>query len=325
MKFWKRMPIGVQFFMLLLISAVISVVCAYQIGAAMYLAETRNQARTVADMVDNVGTWASQYNGIWVKSDPTSDTMKVGNYLERDLAISTPASRASAAAYHRKNPALVQRELADVTLASGSKATYRMTSDKFMNPKNAPTRFELSAIERLRESKEREYSEVKEGNLLFARKLVASAACLKCHSTPERAPAAVRAMYGTTNGFGYQEGELAGIISVVIPLAYAPFTLVKDFTWATWTALVAFLLSPLMILLYIQQSVVSPVRKIKVFAEKAAHSELGHDIGQIQFDEDEYSSDNEVHRLSAAIKALYQSIRLLRQEKIGHHTNVTLL
>jgi hypothetical protein len=45
---------------------------------------------------------------------------------------------------------------------------------------------------------------------------------------------------------------------------------------------------------------------------------LGRDIGKLQFVEDEHGSGNEVHRLSAAIKAMYQSIRLLhRQSKQG--------
>jgi HAMP domain-containing protein len=194
-----------------------------------------------------------------------------------------------------------------------------------MNPANAPTRFESTAIERLRETKGTEYSEIKDGNLLFARTLIAAPGCLKCHSTPEAAPAAVRAMYGTTNGFGYKQGDLAGIISVIVPLSYNPSSLVQDFSVFTWTALGAFLLSPLFILLYIQRMVVSPVRKIKVFAEKAAHSELSDDMGKIQFVEDEYSSDNEVHRLSAAIKAMYQSIRLMRRDALGQRDNVTRL
>lgn len=352
MSSWKRLPIGLQFLILLLLSVLLGGVCAYQIGGAIYLSEIRNQARTVADMVDNVGTWASQYNGIWVKNDPKDGSFKVGNFLEREQAnpdvVATPAPlpkgvlpNTSAvpayatsapvetgnlmAAYHRKNPALVQRELSDVTHASGSRATYRMTSDKFMNPNNAPNRFELMAIEVLRSTKEKEYSEVKDGNLLFARKLVASAACLKCHDTPEKAPAAVRTMYGTTNGFGYKQGELAGVISVTVPIAYTPFAVVSYFGWSTWAAIVAFILSALFILFYIQRAVIRPVRLLSNYSEQAAHSELSRELGNMRFDEDEYSSRNEVHKLSAAIKAMYQSIRLLRRESMGQNGNVTPL
>lgn len=354
MDFWKRLPIAVQFSVLLAVAVVLGAASAYQIGGTIYVNEARNQARTVADMVENVGTWASQYKGIWVKNDTKDAGFKVGDYLEREVAYPRPAVAASApaqgavaklvatkpaaltqdeldelesalAAYHRKNPALVQRELSDVTQASPSQAKFRMTSDKFMNPNNAPTQFELTAIESLRASKQVEYSEVRGTDLLYARRVIASAACLKCHGTPEQAPLAVRTRYGTTKGFGYQEGEVAGVISVAIPLKYEPQKLVSDFGWKTWLAVVAFCLSALLILLYVQRSIIAPVRKLKAYAEKAAHSELGRDIGKLQFVDDEHGSSNEVHRLSAAIKAMYQSIRLLHRQSRGQQSNVTPL
>lgn len=344
MIFWKRLPIAVQFLTLLLLSIILGTVCTYQIGRTVYMNEALNQARTVADMVDNVGTWASQYNGIWIKSDPKDSAFKVGDYLEREVAFprsavaSTSGStdeisavikplavtqydldkfESALAAYHRKNPALVQRELSDVTQASASRTKFRMTSDKFMNPNNAPNRFELAAIETLRASTQDEYTEVKSGDFLYARKLVASAACLKCHDTPERAPLAVRMRYGTANGFGYKEGEVAGVVSVTIPLEYAPGKLVRDFGWMTWMTVAAFVLSAVLILLYIQRSIIGPVRKLKSYAEKAAHFELGSNIGKLEFIDDEHGSNNEVHRLSAAIKAMYQSIRLLHRQSRG--------
>jgi HAMP domain-containing protein len=54
---------------------------------------------------------------------------------------------------------------------------------------------------------------------------VNDAGCLTCHSTPDKAPASMTALYGTTNGFGWKMGETVGaqIISVPmrVPLAHA--------------------------------------------------------------------------------------------------------
>ena len=47
------------------------------------------------------------------------------------------------------------------------------------------------------------------------------ASCLRCHSTPEQAPADLVAAYGPTRSFGRQDGELVSAISIRIPLAEA--------------------------------------------------------------------------------------------------------
>ena len=351
MKLWKRLPIAAQLTALLALATVLGAICAYQVGETIYLNEARNQARIEADFVEHVGTWASQYKGVWVKSDPSDVGLQVGNHLERELAYPRPAVAPSSApgasarampartpvlsqedlddlesglaAYHRKNPALVQRELSDVTQASSSKVKFRMTSDKPMNPHNAPSKFELAAIEMMRATKQTEYSEVRGDELHYARSVIATSACLKCHDTAEKAPQAVRARYGALQGYGYKEGEVAGVISVAISLNYEPLQLVSELSWKTWLAVGAFFLSTLCVLAYVQRSIVGPVRQLKSYAERAALSELGSDIGRLHLIDDEHGSNNEVHRLSAAIKAMYQSIRLLHRQSRGQQSNVT--
>src|SRR5579883_1092253 len=50
-----------------------------------------------------------------------------------------------------------------------------------------------------------------EGRSLFlARPIVAKTACLECHSTPDRAPATMLSAYGSSNGFGWKDGEIIG-------------------------------------------------------------------------------------------------------------------
>ena len=344
MNFLNRLPIALQFSLLLLVVLALGGLSAYLIGDAVYLREAENQARTVADMVENVGTWASQYKGVWVRNDPAADKFKVGDFLEREaawsradkpppspipaLAVTNPFGADEAkprpyaveanpprAAFHRKNPALVQRELSQVTQASPAGAKFRMTSDKFMNPNNAPNLFEMTAIDALQNSANTEYAEVRGDSLLYARKLVATSACLQCHGTPERAPPALLERYGSSNGFGYKEGGVAGVISVVIPLQYAPAKLLRDISAWTWVAIGAFLLSALCVMIYVQHFIISPVRALNFYAEKAAHSGLRMDIGRLQFAENEHDSGNEIHRLNAAIRAMYQSIRLMYKQR----------
>src|SRR3954470_5574956 len=43
--------------------------------------------------------------------------------------------------------------------------------------------------------------------------------CLTCHSTPDRAPAAMIAKYGGANGFGWQLGETVGVQLLTVPVS----------------------------------------------------------------------------------------------------------
>ena len=67
---FKKLSLSFQFIVLLIGLACIAAVASYLVGSSVYVSETRNQARTVADMVDNFGQWASRYRGVWVKDDP---------------------------------------------------------------------------------------------------------------------------------------------------------------------------------------------------------------------------------------------------------------
>ncbi|MDK2125231.1 Tll0287-like domain-containing protein [Parachitinimonas caeni] len=323
---WKRLPLAAQFVVLLLFTGLVAIACAYQIGAAIYQAEVRNQARTVADMVDNFGKWASQYKGIWVKGDVQDPSMQVGDYLERELyakagknianfSESELSLMADVASFHRKNPALIQRELSEITQASETKTKFRITSDRFMNPNNAPNHFELSAMESMKAQGINEVSEVRNGMFLYARQLVATKACLKCHDSPATAPKAVRTLYPETRGYGYKEGQLAGVISVSVPMNYTPDSFVREFDAKSWLAILGLLLAICGVLLFVRRAIIAPVRRLQRFAAQAANADLGTSLRELSFDENEHKSKNEIHRLNAAIKAMHSSIEFLYQRK----------
>ena len=43
--------------------------------------------------------------------------------------------------------------------------------------------------------------------------------CLVCHSTPDEAPATMKALYGSTNGYGWKLGEIVGSQIVSVPMS----------------------------------------------------------------------------------------------------------
>lgn len=222
----------------------------------------------------------------------------------------------NAAAFHRKNPALVQRELSDITMASPAKAKFRMTSDRFMNPNNAPSEFDKVAMGVIRESGASEYSEVRGGQLLYARRLIADKGCLKCHGAPASAPAAVTALYPGPQGYGYEEGKLAGVISVAIPLEFSFAGFIQRFDAQVWAALAAVGLGVVGLLVFIRQQVIVPVRSVRAFALAASSSEPGAKVEKLDFIEGEHTSANEIHELNTAVKAMHTSIDYLYRKMI---------
>ncbi len=50
---------------------------------------------------------------------------------------------------------------------------------------------------------------------------ISSDDCLSCHSTPEKAPRSMVALYGNKNGFGWKKGEIVGAQIFSVPLSAA--------------------------------------------------------------------------------------------------------
>lgn len=263
-------------FLVLLLSAILVLALgtgAWWAAESLVVSRTVSEGRTVADMAENVGRWASQYGGVHVRTEGAKAALP-GTFLTRSVyamssgdAAFLQGARADekdapklsekevmqrVEAYHWKNPALIQRELADVLLAAGSKAQYRLTARTVLNESNAPNAFELEALTAMQASAERqtaasaahqsarqassqeageplEYWKVEGGRLLYARAVIAQKSCLKCHDSAAKAPEFLRVnnQFNGGGGFGYVAGKPAGVISVTVPVPDT-YTLLGD-------------------------------------------------------------------------------------------------
>jgi hypothetical protein len=237
---------------------------AWWSSEALLVERTVSESRTVADLAENVGKWASQYGGVHVRTLGT-DARIPGNFLTRSVYAATggdagvlagarsalPSGEGDAMkrveSYFWKNPALIQREVADVITSSGSRARYRLTARTVMNPNNAPNAFELEALDALRDSPmpKAEYWRVRDGELRYARTVVAQKSCLNCHTSAQAAPEFIRTngSFNGGGGFGYQEGRPIGVISVTVPLPATSQVLAGNLPPQAWAALAAAVLA----------------------------------------------------------------------------------
>ena len=293
----------------------------------VYISSAHSRARTVANMVEDFGAWAGKYGGVWARSPAGSGGVQsVGDFLESMPIVgkaAQPMQDSGAAAsteggFHRKNPALMQRELSEVTnAASGHGVKFRMTSDKFMNVRNAPTRFELEAIERIRESGATESSEIKGNRLLYARRLDVVASCMGCHDTPDKAPLSVRARYpDPARGYGYKLGDVAGIISVDVPIVDHNDSVASMLGAAGWTALGLLALLITGFLWFVKRRVLGPIGAMSQAAAQASMTDVS-DLRAADWDihGGPRDSRNEIHALAAAVKRLLRSVQMQRRTR----------
>lgn len=226
------------------------------------------EGRAVADMAENVGRWASQYGGVHIRTQGVQAKLP-GSYLTRStfegrpdasgpiqgaaapLALSERTQLDQLENFFWKNPALIQREVADTATSAGSRLRWRLTARTVLNPNNRPQAFELEALDHLQAAKPGapglptegtgEYWRVDGGQLLYARAVVAQASCLKCHDRVDTAPEFLRsnALFNGGGGYGYRVGQAAGLISVAVPLPSSADAWLAEVPPVAWAALAA--------------------------------------------------------------------------------------
>ena len=239
-----------------------------------------SEGRIVADMAETVGRWASQYGGVHARTQGAGAALP-GSFLTRNVYAggdgdATLLSGAKAEqrhgereamarieTYYWKNPALIQREVADVLMATNSLAQYRMTARTVLNRNNAPNPFEIEALDALQKAFQEhgaeamakstplggsqlglkaspnEYWKIQGGQLMYARAVIAQKSCLRCHDTPENAPDFLRTnqQFNGGGGFGYKVGQPVGVISVKLPVHKGLQAASQSVPTAAWVAL----------------------------------------------------------------------------------------
>ena len=115
----------------------------------------------------------------------------------------------------------------------------------------------------------------------FARPITISdseAACLECHSTPNRAPAAMIRQYGPNNGFGWKLNEVIGAQIVAVP-ASVPIQIAHN----ALKTLVIYLACTALVILVILDSllaltVLRPVARLARMADDISQGKLGEEL-----------------------------------------------
>ncbi len=291
----SRMPVTLQLFLLLVLVLIINAGAYLFILQNVYQEELRSQAKTVVANVEAFSAWVSRSGQIWVK-DGTQDYLST----ETVQALDEPDN-----VYHfySKNPALATREFSEVVAQSPSPAKFRMTSHNVINPRNQPNAFELDAINKIRSENLTEYFDSTADSFRYASPLYHKASCIRCHGDPAQAPQDVLDIYGSDGGFGFKEGDVAGIISVTLP---------KKNLWQSTMSMFSLVevgiifLSILPIMWFVRRAIIVPVKTLTAAADNISKGqEADVDISAVP-----QNSQNEIHQLMLATARMRSSFTI---------------
>lgn len=112
-------------------------------------------------------------------------------------------------------PAVATKELAQYANHMAS-FKFHITSDKLINPENAPDSFELEAIEKMKNEQATEYSKIEYDNqskkvYRYAAPLLINQSCLQCHSHQD-----------------YRINDFRGLISISLPLEELENSMIRN-------------------------------------------------------------------------------------------------
>lgn len=160
------------------------------------------QAQTLKQQIVLTRKWAASHGGVYVPKRPGVETNPF-LYQVGPGRVRPEITDREGIVYTLKNPALITRELSEITNQAGL-VRYRLTSLNPINPINAPDPFEAESLKKFSNGTTETTDVIQEQGKTFFRymaPLYVEETCLKCH------------------GFqSYRAGDVRGAISLFLPM-----------------------------------------------------------------------------------------------------------
>ncbi len=193
--------------------------------------------------------------------------------------------------------------------------TYKEATLNPTNPRDRALDWEAEVVASFRNHPERKEMigerESAEGRLMFlAQPITAEASCLECHSTPNKAPAAMIKVYGSEHGFNWQLNDTVGAQIVSVPMAVPAAVADRAFR-TTMLSLGGVALGVVLILdLLMVIIVIRPATRLSAMAQEISKGNL--DVPELPV-----KGKDEISQLARSFNRMYVSlakaIRMLEQ------------
>jgi len=190
--------------------------------------------------------WIAQHEGVYVEKNLD---VQSNPYLKNpDIKTTNNGT------FTLKNPALVTRELSELSKKMGGKFQFHITSLNPINPGNSPNIFERQALNSFRDTTKNslylEYSRIEKINnksyFRYFGPLFTEPSCMSCHSEQ-----------------GYNVGDIRGGISVILPMDSIEQAKHQNYLFMILSALLTIIVLSFIINFLIRQIVIKPLQKIE--------------------------------------------------------------
>jgi protein-histidine pros-kinase len=125
--------------------------------------------------------------------------------------------------------------------------------------------------------------------------------CLQCHSTPDKAPPGMVALYGTANGFGWKQNETIGAQIVSAPMRLALARAQTSFLYFLGGLALVFLVTMAALNVLLRLMVVRPAREIARMADEVS-------LGKTDVPEYAPKGDDEIASLAGSFNRMRRSL-----------------
>ncbi|MBW4520564.1 MAG: DUF3365 domain-containing protein [Scytolyngbya sp. HA4215-MV1] len=178
-----------------------------------------------------------------------------------------------------------------------------------LNPTNLRDKadgFEADLVNRFRSSSTLKeltgYRSSPAGDLFYIARPIAivKESCLRCHSTPEKAPKSQLTTYGSDNGFGWKLNETVGAQIISVPASGVRSTARKAFLLFMSIVIAAFVLVMIIINLLLRRSVIQPLNQMATAANEVSMGNMEAEFEQ--------ASNDEIGKLAAAFNRMKTSL-----------------
>jgi len=243
-----RLTLKVILILAITVTTIISSI--FYVMALHYEEQMQNQLLSTArSMYNNIvitRKWVSDNDGVFVIKKPGS---KPNPFLNHPDLLTTHGDTLML-----RNPALVTRELSDLTFIMGKDFSFHMASLRYINPINKPDEFEKTALQYFEnppaneEAKEFYISENIEGkpNFRYFAPLYTEESCLSCHSQ-----------------HGYSLGDVRGGISIMLKTDRFEKAKKSNMVILLWAAIITICILSALIYFALRYIVIKPMKQIE--------------------------------------------------------------
>lgn len=131
--------------------------------------------------------------------------------------------------------------------------------------------------------------------------VVKNESCLVCHSTPDKAPASMVALYGPKNGFGWTLNKTIVAQIISIPMSATDAKVWRNLMFFVGISSGIFLVLLVLLNVLLNRYVISPVNRMAKIAE-------AYSMGETSVAEFEYPGSDEVASLSRSFNRMRRSL-----------------